>query len=385
VAGNGAWLRYGPQVLADHAAAADYPLLVANLRALNGDLLVGVRPTVLLEMDGLRLGLVGLSANMPEYTAFFDISAVPSAALARELAAGLRQDGADAVIVLSHLSLAADRELAAALQDDVTAIIGGHSHDLLPEGEWVGRVLVAQAGQYAENLGRLDLTWDGERLAVARASTVPVTDAIPPSPRVLAEGEAVEAEVARFLDEIIGELAGPLDFALDRECAAVNLMAEVLRERMGAEVAVVAAGQAFTGPLPAGPLRRGTLWDVCSSTANPALVRLTGAQLATLVAKGLDPAFATERPYTLRGQARGLFHLSGATIRDSQLLVAGRPLEPEREYRVAGSDWEFEPYGGYADPAWQLRPRYEVPTILREALEDYLKVHWPVRVTLGRL
>jgi hypothetical protein len=26
-----------------------------------------------------------------------------------------------------------------------------------------------------------------------------------------------------------------------------------------------------------------------------------------------------------------------------------------------------------------------VPTILREALEDYLKVHWPVRVTLGRL
>src|SRR5581483_5372044 len=29
--GNAAWLRYGPQVIADQAAAASYPLLLANL------------------------------------------------------------------------------------------------------------------------------------------------------------------------------------------------------------------------------------------------------------------------------------------------------------------------------------------------------------------
>ena len=37
-----------------------------------------------------------------------------------------------------------------------------------------------------------------------------------------------------------------------------------------------------------------------------------------------------------------------------------------------GSDWEFESYGGYTDASWSLRPQYEVPTILREALEEYL-------------
>jgi 2',3'-cyclic-nucleotide 2'-phosphodiesterase (5'-nucleotidase family) len=384
VAGNGAWLRYGPQVLADHGGTARYPLLLANLRTPEGNLPPGVQSTALLRAGTLHVGLIGVTAEMPDYNAFFDLQAVPVAPLIREMAAALRQDGADGVIVLSHLGLAADRELAVGLGGDVLAVIGGHSHDLLPQGEWIGPVLVVQAGQYAEHLGRLDLAWDGEGLAAAVA-VLPVSEDIPPSERVLAEARAIEAEGERFLAEIIGELAEPLDFATDRECAVGNLMADVLRERMGGEVAVVTGGHAFIGPLPGGALPRGAMWEVCTSTANPAIVTMTGAQLAALVAKGLDPAFAAERPHTLRGYSRGLIHLSGATVRDGRLLVGGEPVKPEREYRVAGSDWEFEPYGGYVDRGWNLRPRYEVPTILREALEDYLAAHRPVRVSGGRL
>jgi 2',3'-cyclic-nucleotide 2'-phosphodiesterase (5'-nucleotidase family) len=385
VAGNGAWLRYGPQVLAEHGAAARYPLLAANLRTHAGELLAGVQPAALLQAGSLRLGVIGVSTDMPDYTAFFDLQAIPTAPVVRELAASLRQDGADAVVVLSHLGLAADRALAADLQEDVVAILGGHSHDLLPAGERIGRVVVAQAGQYAGRLGRLDLAWDGAQATVMAVAALPISDAIPLSEAVLAEAQAIEVEGARFLAEIIGELAEPLDFAADRECAAGNLMADVLRERMGAEVALVAAGQAFIGPLPGGPLPRGALWDVCSSTANPAMVTLTAAQLAALVTKGQDPVFAAERPHTLRGHPRGLIHLSGASVRAGQLLVGGEPVEPDREYQVAGSDWEFEPYGGYVERAWGLRPRYEAPTILREALEEYLATHRPVRVQMGRV
>lgn len=385
VAGNGAWLRYGPQVLAEHGTVARHPLLLANLRKLNGDLLDGVQPTALLNLGDFRLGLIGLSVDMPEYTAFFDISALPALPLVRDLADALRCDGANGVIVLSHMGLAADRELAGNLAGQVLAIVGGHSHDLLPSGELVGGVLVAQAGQYAEHLGRLGLEWNGGQLRLVGASVIPVSEETPAMPAVTAEAQAIEEEGRRFLDEIIGELAGPLDFAADRECGVADLMADVLRERMGGEVAVVAAGQAFSGPLAGGPLSRGTLWHVCSSTANPALVAMTGAQLVALVQKGLDPAFAAERPHTLRGQPRGLIHLSGASVRRGELLVDGSLVEAARSYQVAGTDWEFEPYGGYADRGWELHPCYDVPTILREALEDYLAVHRPVHVALGRL
>ena len=181
------------------------------------------------------------------------------------------------------------------------------------------------------------------------------------------------------------ELAVPLDFATDRECGVANLLADALRQRMDADVGVLVAGQAFSGPLPAGPLRRATLWDACPSPANPGVVMLTGSQLVEMVARGLDPERAAERPNPLRGRARGLMHLSGALVRDGRLIVGGQLVEPEREYRVAGSDFEFETDWGYTDSDWNLHPSYDVPTILREALEEYLTTHSPVNVESGRL
>jgi hypothetical protein len=131
------------------------------------------------------------------------------------------------------------------------------------------------------------------------------------------------------------------------------------------------------------------LWDVCSSSANPGVVTLTGAQLLDLVARGNDPAFVAERPHALRGQARGLLHLSGAAVRGGQLLIGAQPVAPQRTYRVAGTDWELDSYGGYAATAWNLHPIYGAPTIMREALEEYLApslaAHRPVTVAMGRL
>jgi 2',3'-cyclic-nucleotide 2'-phosphodiesterase (5'-nucleotidase family) len=383
--GNGAIPRYGPGVLKDHAAASRYPHLLANLRLADDDFIPGTQSTALLDLGFVRLGLIGMTVAMPSYTRFFGLRAVPTLPLIHDLAMELRDDGADAVILLSHLGLAADRELAEELQEDVALIIGGHTHDLLSEGEWVGDVLIAQAGQYAEHLGRIDLIWDGEKLKATRATVLSVTDAIPPSARFLAEADAIEAEVEQYLDEIIGELVEPLDFATDCECGVANLMADALRQRMDAEVGVLVAGQAFSGPLAAGPLCRATLWDACPSPANPGVVTLTGLQLVELVARGLDPERAAERPNPLRGKARGLMHLSGAVMHDGRLLVGGQPVEPQREYRVAGSDFEFEAIWGYTDSDWDLHPSYDVPTILREALEEYLANYSPVNVESGRL
>jgi len=384
--GNAAPLRYGHQVLVDHAAAARYPLLLANLRLPDGSPVPGVQLTARRELAGIHIGLLGVTTPMEgDYEKWFGLDMPPPLPLIRELAASLRQDGAEIVVLLSHLGLEDDRQLAAGLHGAVDIIIGAHTHDLLPAGEQIGNVLIAQAGEYAEHLGRIDLTWDGERLTEMRASVLPVPETTPQSPDVLAEVAAIETEVAQFLDEIIGELAAPLDFATDRECGVGNLVADMLRERMDAEVALVSIGQAFGGPLPGGRLKRLTLWEMCSSPANPGVVSLTGAQLQELVARGLDRAFAAERPRPLRGAPRGLFHLSGARVLDRQVTIGGQPIASERTYRVAATDWEFEQYGGYAPREWNLQPHYDMPTILREALEHYLAEHHPVTVEMGRL
>jgi 2',3'-cyclic-nucleotide 2'-phosphodiesterase (5'-nucleotidase family) len=387
--GNGGMMRYGYQVLQDYAAVARYPQVLANVRLPDGFPLPGVQLTALLQVGTLQLGLIGVTVDLVDgdnmYEKYFGLSVRPALEVIHELAAELRQNGADAVILLSHMGLDTDRKLAEGLQQDVEIIIGAHSHNLLPEGERVGRVPIAQAGKYAEHLGRLDVIWDGEQLTVQRASVLPVTEAIQPASRILTETEVIEAEIERFLGEVLGELVEPLDFATDRECGVANLMADMLRARKDADVAVITASVAFDGPLPAGPLRRETLWNVCSSSANPGVVTMTGAQLEKVVARGLDPDLAKDSPQAFRGLARGLVHLSGACIRNGQLLVGNQPVESEREYRVAGSDWELEPYGGYVDPDWQLQPGYEAQTILREALEPYIVTHSPMHIQMGRL
>lgn len=383
--GNAALPRYGPEVLEAQAAVARYPLLLANIVRPDGTSIPGTRPTTLLQVGELRLGVIGVTAEIEgTYDRYFGLRALPLVATIRERAEQLRQEGAEAIVLLSHLGLAGDRDVAGELQGVVDLIVGAHSHDLLPEGLRVGRIAIVQAGEYGEHLGRVELLWDGWALHAERMDVVPLSEEIPPSPAVLAEIAAAEADAERFMDEVIGELVAPLDFAADRECGVGNLTADMLRERMDAEVGLVLAGQAFTGGLPGGALRRLALWEVCTSPANPGIATLSGAHLLALVRRGLDPEFARERPRVLRGQARGLIHLSGAEVRGGALLVGDAPVDAARTYRVAATDWELEDYGGYAQAEWGLEPRFDVPTIVREALEEYLASHRPLRVPTMR-
>jgi hypothetical protein len=116
------------------------------------------------------------------------------------------------------------------------------------------------------------------------------------------------------------------------------------------------------------------------------VANLTGAQLVALIAKGLDPVFAAERPRVLRYQPRGIISLSGAVVRGGRLLIGGQPVAPERLYRVVATDWELDTSGGYAEADWHLSVTYDFPTIVREALETYLQAHRPVGVVeMGRV
>lgn len=189
--GNGLLTYHGPPALVEIGAVVSYPLLLANLRQFDGNMPLGVQPTALLEAGSLLLGVVGVTVPMRGYSAL-GLAALPAGKIVRECAGALRQDGADAILVLSHLGLTRDRQLANELQADVQIIIGAHSHDLLPAGELVGEVFVAQAGKFAQHLGRIDLLWDGEQLTIENAGVLPIGQDIPPAQRVLDRVAALE-------------------------------------------------------------------------------------------------------------------------------------------------------------------------------------------------
>ena len=378
--GNGAVLRSGPDVLAELAEAVPYPHLAANLLR-NGDLLPGARPAALIDADGISLGVVGVTLmDWPEiYEVIFGCERPPPAEVAREHARRLREQGADVVIVLSHLGAERDRALAEELNGEAALIVGGHSHTLLARGERVGDVVIVQAGSYAEHVGVVELSVGGREAQVLEARVLEVGEAVPQHPGLLAEIAAIERELETLLSEVVGRLDEPLELAYDRDCSSAQFMADVVRERLRADVGLCIAGTAFNAPLPAGLLTRGALYEACESPGVPAATMMTGEQLQELVAKGRDPAVAADVPHSFRGRARGLMHVSGAEWRDGRLLVNGKPVDLEREYRVASTDYEVEGYGGYAKAEWNLQPEYESPlAIVREVVEEHLARQPPV-------
>lgn len=388
VPGNGSILRYGTEVLQAQAEAGGFPLLLANVRHANGSPPLGTETRHFLHAGDAVIGLIGITARLTAYESFFNLNLPSERHVVRDLAGALWQDGVDMVILLSHMGHQQDIQLAHKLQDIVSLIIGAHSHDLLTEGYQVGNVLIVQAGEYAEHLGRVDLVWrdDGE-LAIEEASVIPITEDIPPSPAFLAEVAILEKDVEAFLGEEIATLSHDLDYAADRECGMGNLAADALCHFMEAEIGLAVVGQAFQDALSSGILQRLHLWEVCDSSANPGIIELTGAQILHIVKNGLDKELAQDESVRgLRGRKRGLIHLSGATIHNGKLWVGTDPIEADKTYKVAASDFELLHNFGYVPTEWSLEAKFTVPTIIREAVEAYLStLTVPLKIDMPRI
>lgn len=387
--GNSVSLPYGPQVMAAVAARANFPILAANCRDGTGPLVEGLRTHVVIPLPGgLRMGVIGLTAPWGNVYELFGLDLPDFTTVASDLVGELRSQGVSLMMILSHLGLEDDRHLVAAVPG-INLIIGGHSHDRLPQGEEENGVLIAQAGHYGEALGRVDLCLDPDSGKVlersARVLEVPKDE--PPDPLVLEAIAAAEREIEGLLARPVGELQGALDLDHFHECGIGNLTADALRERMDAEAAIVWAGQFHQG-LPSGVVTLGQLDAACFSSANPGVTEVRGAQIVAALERGLDPAVTEHRPHGLRGTPVGIPQISGMVVeydperevgqRVRSVLVQGQPLDPNRIYRLAHTDAERTQEFEYLVVEEEQRTEYELPTILREVMEDYIQRHSPV-------
>ncbi|HXG24253.1 MAG TPA: metallophosphatase [Chthonomonadales bacterium] len=135
---------------------ARFPVLCANVRARDEKIALPVQPTLFRSLAGdIRVGIFGLTVPMiTERMLVRKISAYvfdDPLRKAAELVPAHRAQ-CDLLICLSHIGLGKDRELAAAVPG-IDLIIGGHTHAVLENGEWVKETLIVQAGYNGHFLG----------------------------------------------------------------------------------------------------------------------------------------------------------------------------------------------------------------------------------------
>ena len=383
--GNAVPIRYGPLPVAELAKHFGRPLLCANFYDENDKMVKGLEPYTVHNFGGFKLGIIGVTDPMRTYITVFHLHAKKPEDLLPGLIDDVKAQGAQIILLLSHLGEREDKQVAEKIQG-VDLVIGGHSHSLFNPPLEINGTIVAQAGEYGKVLGRIDLEIDPVtgKIDHFESTHIPVEESILSDPATEAVIASEQDRVKTLMTQVVGELQEPLDIADDRECAAGNLLADALLDRVeDAEVAFVLCGQWETG-LEAGTLTQGALYAANRSAANPARVEVSGEQIEQFLRNGLDLEQAARTPKFLRGRKMGLPHIAGMTVRYDpadrttlEIHVNGRPLEKERKYIAAATDVELSDVTGYlVVPDEEVQ--YEVPTIMPEVLEAYIMKNSPL-------
>lgn len=164
---------FGLANMAQLFGMAHFPIVCANYDFAGTPLEGLVKPYIILEREGIKIGVFGLSNNPEGLVATMNYEGVTyhdPYEKANQVAALLKAKGCDVVVCLSHLGMRssaknpiADVELAKKTRN-IELILGGHSHTLLESPEVYQNldgkdVYISQMGKSGIHVGRMDLTF----------------------------------------------------------------------------------------------------------------------------------------------------------------------------------------------------------------------------------
>ena len=325
-------------------------------------------PYTIREVGGVRVGVIGQA--FPYTPVSHPRRFVP------DLTFGIREDGVqtlvdelrdekhvDLIVLLSHNGLAVDLKLATRVHG-LDVILGGHTHDALPQPFLVGRTLVVNSGSHGKFLSRLDLDVQRKRVAGHRYRLIPV----------LANTLPEDAEMARLIEEIrrpleamLGERLAVSDSLLYRRGnfngTFDELILDALLRRADAQIGFSPGFRWGTTILPGQEI---TLEDVYAHTAvtypNTWVREMTGSEVHQVMEDVADNLFNPDPYYRQGGD---MVRLGGLTYaidparrvgrRIFDVRVAGRPLEPGRHYKATGWASLTQADG---PPAWDVVAEY---------------------------
>ena len=323
-------------------AASEVPVLAANLKTLGGTpLLPGSRPRVVLEHNGLKIGVFGLittgMGRLVGSSIAAELSTPGLAETARAQVAALEPE-VDLVVALTHAGIHDDRKLAAAVEG-IDLIVGGHTHTAVEPPEKVGDTWIVQAGSYGRQLGVVRLSVDDGEIEALSGRLVDLDpDALPAEPG--AEVAALVRDLRRQLatyEVVVGQLPAPLERAEVGRSDLGGWAAEAVRVAAGADVGVVNAG-GLRADLAPGPVSRGDLYQVFPFGNEVSSFTVSGAELMSMLLMVASREAAGRVPLQLSGaQLVWREHLGAPEV--VAITVGGQPLDLQARYRVATSSF----------------------------------------------
>ena len=353
----------GDEPLLNFLEGITFPALSANIDLTEfAELDALVDQFTILEVNGQQVGVIGLTtADTPEISSpnasiLFNSD---SAAVVNQYALELTEMGVNKIVVLSHTGINVDLAVIPMLQN-VDVWIGGHSHTLMSniyksaaaaypaivDDADGNPIYYAQAGQYNEYLGRLDVTFDAEGLiTAATGDTILLSRYIAPDAELAAIVEELSGPVAELRDQPINAttdrfLEGDRTVCRIEQCDMGTVIADAMRDATGAQIALMNSG-GVRASMEAGDIVLGEVLTV----------QPFGNTIATFESTGADIRAALENSVSrIALNAEGLIERDGGSGRFLQISGIRFSYDPKAEagsrvvsVEVLGEDGTYAP------------------------------------------
>ncbi len=372
---------WGPEVLAGIISAAQFPVLCANIVDDKSLTIAGVKPYVIISRKGFKVAVIGLTTPdtlymvNPKYLAHLTL--LEPVRVVPELVKKVRGEGAQVVVLLTHLGLEQDKRLAAAVEG-VDVIVGGHSHTVVIDPVVVGKTLIVQAGYNGLYLGVLELVLDektGRIIDATRKSELKLVSAGPRDGFDKDTARIAESYSDRIKDrfrQVVGQTKVDLTRRADGESNLGDVVTDAMRTATGSDVAFHNSG-GIRADIPAGPITMEQVYTALPFDNVVVTMDLVGADLLDIFEKST-------------GGSKGMLQVSGARIeydpsapvdrKVTAVQINGVPLAKGRTYRVSTIDFlaaggdKFSPFGRGKNLVYGKD--------LREVFVEYVKAHSPL-------
>ncbi len=182
-------------------------------------------PTTIIEKDGVKLGIIGLttpmSAIFEKDTGYLDNMKFTSPIEeTKAQIADLKAKGVDAIIVIAHMGIENENNIADTgvadlvnAVDGIDVIIAGHMHKNVPS-ETIKNTLITEPHRYGTVVSEVDLTFDVDdkqavKLLSKSAKTVPVNK-LESDPKIVEIYKPYHEELRRLNNVVIGQVANDM-------------------------------------------------------------------------------------------------------------------------------------------------------------------------------
>ncbi len=216
------------------------PILCANVNLSGSPLQSFVKPCIVKEAGGLKIGLFGVvNYDALNYSPeVYDLLSDPFAA-AGQAVLDLKGMGADIIICLSHLGKMYDLAGLTSVPG-IDIIVGGHTHDALFQPLVINGKIIVQAGEFGHYLGYLNIEYDGIQVRLLNGGLLAVDKKVRKDPSLLAtlnalrDGIVMDPRFGPVYTEHVATAPWDLEerWQLDRperDTALGNLVADAIR------------------------------------------------------------------------------------------------------------------------------------------------------------